>query len=161
MKKIALLFCVLCMLLGCSRQKEFQFVDLVNPFIGTDAHGHTYPGKNNEFINSMLQRYREIGELPINEYGINETFCMIGHHAIPVIADALINGYGDFDQDLAYEAVRHSSTTDDFNFKADWGKYMRYGYLPSDSMVEAVSRTLEFNYNDWCVAMGVFSTSRD
>lgn len=101
----------------------------------------------------MLQRYKEIGELPINEYGINETFCMIGHHAIPVLADTLVNNFCTFDAELAYEAAKHSSTTDGFNFKADWGKYMRYGYLPSDSIrVEAVSRTLEFAYNDWCVA---------
>ena len=120
----------------------------VHPLLGL-----LYPDKNNQFINSMLQRYKEIGELPINEYGINETFCMIGHHAIPVIADALVNGNEKFDTELAYEAVKHSSTTDTFNFKADWGKYMRYGYLPADSIpVESVSRTLEFAYNDWCVA---------
>lgn len=115
--------------------------------------GMVFPEKNTQFINSMLQRYREIGELPINEYGINETFCMIGHHAIPVIADAFINDYGDFDPELAYKAVKHSSMNDTFNFKADWEKYMRYGYLPADSIpVESVSRTLEFAYNDWCVA---------
>lgn len=111
------------------------------------------PEKNNEFINSMLQRYNEIGELPINEYGINETFCMIGNHSIPVIADAFLKGTADFDIDLAYEAMKHSSTSSEFNFKTDWEKYNRYGYLPADSIIaESVSRTLELNYNDWCVA---------
>jgi len=120
----------------------------VHPLLGL-----IFPEKNNQFINSMLQRYKEIGELPINEYGINETFCMIGHHAIPVIADALINDFCKFDAELAYKAVKHSSTADEFNYKADWGKYMRYGFLPSDSIpVESVSRTLEFTYDDWCVA---------
>ena len=120
----------------------------VHPLLGL-----IFPEKNKQFINSMLQRYKEIGELPINEYGINETFCMIGHHAIPVLADALVNNFCTFDAELAYEAAKHSSTTDGFNFKADWAKYMRYGYLPSDSIrVESVSRTLEFAYNDWCVA---------
>lgn len=111
------------------------------------------PEKNNEFINSMLQRYNEIGELPINEYGINETFCMIGNHAIPVIVDAYLKGTADFNVDLAYEAIKHSSTYSDYNFKVDWSKYTRYGYLPADSIkVESVSRTLESAYNDWCVA---------
>jgi predicted alpha-1,2-mannosidase len=78
---------------------------------------------------------------------------MIGHHSIPVIADALVNNFCEFDTGLAFDAVKHSSTTDQFNFKADWEKYMRYGYLPADSIpVESVSRTLEFAYNDWCVA---------
>jgi len=112
-----------------------------------------YPDRNNEFINSMLERYNEIGELPINEYGINETFCMIGNHSIPVIADAFLKGVGDFDIDLAFEAVKHSSTSSEYNFKTDWPKYNRYGYLPADSIItESVSRTLELNYNDWCVA---------
>ncbi len=111
------------------------------------------PGKNNEFINSMLQRYNEIGELPINEYGINETFCMIGNHSIPVIVDAYLKGIGDFDVELAYEAIKHSSTSSEYNFKTDWPKYMRYGYLPADSVKEeSVSRTLELTYDDWCVA---------
>lgn len=109
--------------------------------------------KNNEFINSMLQRYREIGELPINEYGINETFCMIGNHSIPVIVDAFLKGVGEFDSDLAYDAIRHSSTSSDYNFKTDWPKLIRYGYLPADSIrAESVSRSLELAYNDWCVA---------
>ncbi|MCE4565010.1 GH92 family glycosyl hydrolase [Maribellus sp. CM-23] len=112
------------------------------------------PDKNNEFINSMLQRYNEIGELPINEYGINETFCMIGNHSIPVIVDAYLKGVGNFDAELAYEAIKHSSTSSDYNFKTDWEKYMRYGYLPADSIEEeSVSRTLELCYNDWCVAL--------
>lgn len=120
----------------------------VHPFLGL-----MFPEMNEKFIHSMLQRYKEIGELPINEYGINETFAMIGHHAIPVLTDAMINGFGSFDEKLAYEAAKLAQTTDDFNMKADWEKYMRYGYLPADSIiVESVSRTLEFAYNDWCVA---------
>jgi len=120
----------------------------VHPFLGL-----MFPEMNEKFIKSMLQRYAEIGELPINEYGINETFAMIGHHAIPVLADAMINGFGNFDKKLAYEAAKHSSITDGYNKKADWEKYMKYGYLPADSIrVESVSRTLEFAYNDWCVA---------
>ncbi|MDP4204530.1 MAG: GH92 family glycosyl hydrolase, partial [Bacteroidota bacterium] len=43
-----------------------------------------YPEKNIRFINSMLERYKQIGQLPINEYGANETYCMIGYHSIPV-----------------------------------------------------------------------------
>lgn len=111
------------------------------------------PDKDVEFINSMLQRYREIGELPINEYGENETFCMIGNHAIPVIADAYLRGVKGFDVKLAYEAIKHSSMNNGFNFKNDWSDYMKYGYLPSDIITgESVSRTLECAYDDWCVA---------
>jgi len=78
---------------------------------------------------------------------------MIGNHAISVIADAFLKNPDAFDRDLAYEAVKHSSLSSDFNYKSDWDKYMRYGYMPSDSVIhESVSRTLEFTFNDWCVA---------
>ena len=41
------------------------------------------PARNEEFIHSMLQRYRQVGALPTNEYGLCETYAMIGNHAIP------------------------------------------------------------------------------
>lgn len=110
-----------------------------------------YPDKNVEFINSMLQRYKEIGFLPINEYGINETFCMIGNHAIPVIADAYLKGLKGFDAEKAYKAVMASSTIS--QQKSNWEVYNKYGYLPFDIIKEeSVSRTLELCYDDYCVA---------
>src|SRR5665648_1351 len=110
-----------------------------------------YPEKNVEFINSMLQRYKEIGFLPINEYGINETYCMIGNHAIPVIVDAYLKGLKGFDAEKAYEAIRASSTIS--QQKSNWEVYNKYGFLPFDLIKEeSVSRTLELGFNDFCVA---------
>jgi predicted alpha-1,2-mannosidase len=110
-----------------------------------------YPDKDVAFINSMLQRYDEIGTLPINEYGINETYCMIGNHSIPVIADAFLKGLKGFDTGKAYEAIRSSATT--IHPKSDWDLYNKYGYLPFDLIKEeSVSRTLELCYDDFCVA---------
>jgi predicted alpha-1,2-mannosidase len=109
------------------------------------------PDKNVEFINSMLERYKEIGTLPMNEYGINETYCMIGNHAIPVIADAYLKGLKGFDAETAYKAVRAASTIS--HSKSDWETYNKYGYLPFDLVKEeSVSRTLELSYDDYCVA---------
>jgi len=110
-----------------------------------------YPDKNVEFVNSMLERYKEIGTLPMNEYGINETYCMIGNHAIPVIADAYLKGLKGFDAEKAYEAIKLTSTKN--HQKSDWDIYNKYGYLPFDLIKEeSVSRTLELSYNDYCVA---------
>jgi predicted alpha-1,2-mannosidase len=110
-----------------------------------------FPDENVAFINSMLQRYKEIKTLPMNEYGINETYCMIGNHSIPVIVDAYLKGLKGIDAETAYTAIRNTSTIS--HAKSDWEEYNKYGYLPFDlTKVESVSRTLELCYDDYCVA---------
>jgi predicted alpha-1,2-mannosidase len=49
----------------------------------------TQPERISDMINSMLEHYREYGLLPVWELHGNETNCMIGYHAVPVIADAI------------------------------------------------------------------------
>ncbi len=110
-----------------------------------------YPEKNSRFVNSLLERYRQTGLLVTNEYGMCETWCMIGNHAIPVIVDAYLKGETLIDPEFAYEAIKHSQTFE--HRKADWPNYDKYGYFPFDrSESESVSRTLESGYDDYCVA---------
>ncbi len=56
-------------------------------------------------ILSMLDMYDKGGLLPVWELAANETQCMIGYHAVPVIADAWINGIRDFDGEKALNAM--------------------------------------------------------
>ena len=110
-----------------------------------------YPAENSHFVKSMLERHRQTGLLPTNEYGMCETWCMIGNHAVPVIVDAYLKGDTSFDSEFAYQAIRHAQTFE--HNKADWSNYDKYGYFPFDkSSVESVSRTLESVYDDYCVA---------
>ncbi|MCX7874847.1 MAG: GH92 family glycosyl hydrolase [Melioribacteraceae bacterium] len=102
----------------------------------------------NDLINSMLAHYREYGLLPVWELLGNETNCMIGYHAIPVIADAILKGYNGFDHREAYTAMKLSAMQDQFGLKF----YREFGYIPADSINESVSRTLEYAYDDWCIA---------
>ena len=103
-----------------------------------------------DFINTFINKYEtnEHHLLPIWELAANETYCMIGNHAIPVIADAYFAGIRDFDTEKALEAMVASSK-DDFR---GMGAYMKYGYIPIEVEGEAVSKTLEYAYDDWCVA---------
>ena len=111
-----------------------------------------YPEMNSAMIRSMLEKYRQTGLLVTNEYGLCETWCMIGNHAVNPIVDAYLKGDRSFDDELAYEAVKKSMTAD--HNKADWTKYNQYGYFPyDDSYIESVSRTMESCYDDYCVAM--------
>lgn len=108
----------------------------------------TQPDKVNDYIKSMLAQYQEYGLLPVWSLLGNETNTMTGYHAIPVIVDAYLKGYRDYDVNLAYEAVMKSAMQDirgtDF--------YREYGYIPVDKEGEAVTKTLEYAFDDWCIA---------
>ena len=103
-----------------------------------------------DFINTFINKYETNPHhmLPIWELAANETYCMIGNHAIPVIADAYFAGIRDFDTEKALKAMVASSK-DDFR---GMGAYMKYGYIPIEVEGEATSKTLEYAYDDWCVA---------
>jgi len=76
---------------------------------------------------------------------------MIGNHAIPMLASAARNGFTGFDHHEALRAMVETSTRSHIN--SDWELYNQYGYYPFDRLDnEAVSRTLESGYDDWCVA---------
>ncbi len=105
--------------------------------------------RTNEFIRSFLRHYQQGGRLPVWELAANETDCMIGYHSVSVMADAYMKGIRDFDAELALEAMIHSANLDHYGLKA----YREFGYIPADKESESVSKTLEYAYDDWCIAM--------
>ncbi len=106
------------------------------------------PERVPDMINTMLDIYKQQGKLPVWHLMGNETDCMVGYSAVPVIADAFFKGFKGFDVDLAYEAMKVSSTRDDFGLK-----YLKEkGYIPADKEKESVSKALEYCISDWCIA---------
>ncbi len=105
--------------------------------------------RTNDLIRSMLDMYEKGGLLPVWELAANETWCMIGYHSVPVIADAYVKGIRGYDVDLAYEAMIKSSMQD----REGLGYYREYGYIPAGKDGSSVSKTLEYAYDDWCIAM--------
>jgi predicted alpha-1,2-mannosidase len=101
-----------------------------------------------DFIQTFLAQYREGGRLPVWELGACETDCMIGYHSVPVILDAWTKGIRGFDEGLALEAMKASASADRAGLKA----CKAHGYIPADQGSESVSRTLEYAYDDWCIA---------
>ena len=101
-----------------------------------------------DMINSMLKHYDAYGLLPVWELAGNETNCMIGNHAVPVITEAWLKGIRNFDGEKAYEAMKKTV----LNNRAGMGAFRTYNYIPYELENESVSKTLEYAYDDWCVA---------
>jgi predicted alpha-1,2-mannosidase len=109
------------------------------------------PEKINGIINSLLLHHIAAGFLPIWTAWGQDNYCMIGNHAIPMILSAVNNGFSGFDKSEALKAMIETSTQNHVN--SDWELYNKYGYYPFDILDnEAVSRTLESGFDDWCVA---------
>lgn len=106
------------------------------------------PERTRDWIHTFLHMYEERKELPVWELAANETYCMIGYHSVPVIYDAYMRGIRDFDTQLALDAMIASATGPQDEKK----RYEELGYVPSDEFSESVSKTLEFAYDDWCIA---------
>ena len=104
--------------------------------------------RTRDFINTFLVQYRQGGRLPVWELAANETDTMIGYHAVAVIFDAAAKGITGFDLNLAFEAMKHSAEVDQSGLKA----YAAHGYVAIEDEKESVSKTLEYAYDDWCIA---------
>jgi len=103
----------------------------------------------NDLVNSMLRIYEQGGLLPVWELAANETWCMIGYHSIPVIADAYFKGLRGYNVEEAFKAMKKSAEQDHHGLRY----YKQFGYIPADKEGESVSKTLEYAYDDWCIAM--------
>lgn len=108
----------------------------------------TQQKRTTNFIRSFLEIYKNIGTLPVWELNGNETNCMIGYHSASVIADAYRKGITDFDTKLALEAMLATAKKDEL------GKsfFASQGFIGSRDEPESVSKTLEYAYDDWCIA---------
>jgi len=107
--------------------------------------------RDSDFINSLLIHYDQSVDhlLPMWELQGNETWCMIGYHAVPVIVDGYLKGVRGFDINHAYEAIKTTAMNPDYDGLAS---YRELGYVPCDHEDENVSKTLEYAFDDYCIA---------
>jgi predicted alpha-1,2-mannosidase len=117
----------------------------------------TDPDRVDDFVNSMLAFERETGWLPVWSLVGNETNTMTGFHAVPVIADAYLKGFGGFDADAAMSAMIRFGLRDWRGLR----EYRRLGYVPSGEETESVTKTLEYAFDDWSVGQMAAAMGRD
>jgi len=102
-----------------------------------------------DYIKTFLVQYQQGGRLPVWELASCETDCMIGYHSVPVIWDAFAKGINEFDTVLALEAMKKSASWDHLGLPA----YQQKHLIEVSDEPESVSKTLEYAYDDWCIAM--------
>lgn len=109
------------------------------------------PDLSSQFVRSLIasQQNSPFGLLPIWSYQGLETWCMVGYHAVPVIANAYLAGVRGFDAEAALKAMVASAT---YSAYGDLKDYMKTGYVPIDKEPEGASKTLEYAYDDWSLA---------
>ncbi|RPD42627.1 GH92 family glycosyl hydrolase [Chitinophaga barathri] len=110
------------------------------------------PQRNADMVRSMLEHYNQSVHkmLPVWSHQGNENWCMIGYHSVSVIADAIMKGnIKGYDAMQALEACANTARYKPYD-GLEW--YMQMGYVPEDKNGSSVSKTLEYAYDDWCIA---------
>ncbi|RYD85101.1 MAG: glycoside hydrolase family 92 protein, partial [Sphingobacteriales bacterium] len=109
------------------------------------------PQRNADMVQSMLEHYNQstLHMLPIWSHYANDNWCMSGYHSVSVIADAIIKNNIKTDANKALEAC---ATTARRRSYEGIGLYMDLGYIPADKNGVSASTTLEYAYDDWCIA---------
>lgn len=138
--------------LNIHNTKDFEYYSVFSLW---DTYRATHPlytiidqKRTNDYINTFLAKYDEGGIMPIWDLAGNYTHCMIGYHAVPVIADAYLKGISNYDTEKALKAMKHSATRD----KLGLASYKSGGFIPVEEEAESVSKTLEYAYDDWTIA---------
>lgn len=109
------------------------------------------PTRANDMVQSMLHHYDQstLKMLPIWSHYANDNWCMSGYHSVSVLADAIMKGVFKGDAQKALDAC--IATSNHRNYEGI-GEYIDRGYVPSASNRTSVSNTLEYAYDDWCIA---------
>jgi predicted alpha-1,2-mannosidase len=166
-----------------STQKKFDYYTVFSLW---DTYRALHPllsildkKRTNDFIQTFIMQYEQGGRLPVWELSSNETNCMIGYHVVSVIWDAYNKGIRNYNAEKAFEAMKSIATySSDYEGVGETMRlkesardraadadalesYCKYGYVRADDSHESVSKTLEYAYNDWCIAQMARALKKD
>lgn len=110
-----------------------------------------HPSRNSDIVASMMAHYDQsvLKMLPIWSHYANDNWCMSGYHSVSVIVDAILKGVYKGDPEAALRACVQTANTRNYE---GIGAYIDKGYVPDDVSGTSVSNTLEYAYDDWCIA---------
>jgi predicted alpha-1,2-mannosidase len=104
--------------------------------------------RTEDFLRTFLTVYHEGGKLPMWELAGWETNCMIGYNSTPIIADAVLKGIGQEYAEELLDAMVETANKDEFGIM----HYRMRNVVPAEEEHESVSKTLEYAFDDWCIA---------
>ncbi|MDM1295398.1 glycoside hydrolase family 92 protein [Sphingobacterium sp. N143] len=109
------------------------------------------PTRNADIVASMMAHYDQsvLKMLPIWSHYANDNWCMSGYHAVSVVVDAILKGTYQGNAEEALQACVQTANTRNYE---GIGPYIDKGYVPDDLSGTSVSNTLEYAYDDWCIA---------
>lgn len=118
----------------------------------------TEPEYVNDMIKSIVAKTKHYGWLPAQHHRNVFHQGMVGDHLVPIIVDAYMKGFRDYDVEAIYNAMRTKAMNlppppiPPSAARSGLKYYLELGYVPVDKVTEAVPNTLELAYNDWCIA---------
>lgn len=104
--------------------------------------------RTSDFINTFISQFEQSGRFPMWELASNETDCMIGFHSVSVIADALNKGITGFDVKKAYKGSKAAASYTRLGIPS----FNNNNFLQVEDESESVSKSLEYGYDNWCIA---------
>lgn len=131
-------------------------------------------GTVTQVIRSLISTYEHEGWLPDCRMSLCKGYTQGGSNADVVLADAYLKGLRDgIDWDKGYEAVVKDAEEEPFSWSVEGrgglDSWKRLGYIPVQdfdykgfgTMTRSVSRTLEYSYNDFCIAQMAGAMGKD
>lgn len=123
------------------------------------------PEISSKWAGSAIALYRNSGWFNTDPAGIEHTGVMVAMHVVSQIQSAWQSGIRDFNLDTAYSGLKKMLTTPPEKYSGGGSvgvenivPYMKYGYIPLG--MGEVSNTMEYAYDDWCLAQMAGSLSK-
>lgn len=115
-------------------------------------------GRVRDIILSVLCKYNEMKWFPAQHYRNVFGQGMVGDHLVPIVVDAFMKGIYGYDSLVIYQAMKEKALFYPSHLDSTYGRsglqyYLQLGYIPCDRITESVSKTLEFSFDDWCIAL--------
>jgi predicted alpha-1,2-mannosidase len=101
-----------------------------------------------EFVNTFMRHYLHGFDLPVWELAANETECMIGYHSVSVMSDAYSKGLSNANSEETFKAMTYTANLNEFGKNENYAN----GFISLNEEPESVSKTLEYAYDDFCIA---------
>jgi predicted alpha-1,2-mannosidase len=117
-----------------------------------------HPQRVPDLVENLIRMAEESPEgMPVWPLQGRETGCMTGYHSVVVIAEASVKGFQGIDFARVYPLIKKRALVDDYR-GLDY--YRKLGYIPSDKEPESATKTLEYAYDDWAIALLARSIGR-